>query len=409
MVARVTGHVGPRSGGGTPPDTVPARARDHRRERWLTFASIVLLALFTVVIQADTSDVSPVLLGLGAIAALLWQRRHLPAVTIVAGVFSLVALALYPQTVPGVIVADLVVVYLVSARAPRRVVWGVTVACAVLTGAMIYRSTQGLGRDEVQALVLAALMVSLVFGSWVLGQLRRARAQELLAVRERMRQVEVERAQAEQIAALTERTRLAREMHDIVAHAISGLVALADGGRYAAARDPDAAVRALTDISRGGRETLGELRGLIATLRDPTGPSAGPPPGTADIPDLVCSTAARGLGVELRTLGEPQPVPATVGLAAYRVVQEALTNVVKHAGLSARAEVTLDWRAGLTVEVRDDGRGLVRSRMPLGHGGAGLAGMRERVEALSGTLQAGPEQDGGYRVRARIPLPGASA
>ena len=183
------------------------------------------------------------------------------------------------------------------------------------------------------------------------------------------------------------------------------MVALADGGRYAAAVDPDAAVDALEQISRGGRQTLGELRAVISTLRDPSGQSGGPPPGIADIADLVSSTISRGLHVERRTEGNPRPVPASTGLAAYRLVQEALTNVVKHAGLTAQATVTLTWRDDLTVEIHDDGGGFAPVQMPLARGGSGLVGMRERTEALSGTLETGPRPGGGFSVRARIPLP----
>jgi len=324
------------------------------------------------------------------------------------GLLSLAALLLYPQTVPGVNAAALIIVNLVSARSTRRVSWATTAVFALLVAATAFRWVLDQGRDSVQGLILAALAASLVLGSWVVGQLRRARVQEVDAIRERMRQAEVGQAQAEQIAVLTERTRIAREMHDIIAHSVSGMVALADGGRYAAAADPDAAVRALGEISRGGRQALGELRGVISTLRDPSGQPGGPPPGIADVPDLVSSTASRGLHVECRTEGSPRPVPASTGLAAYRVVQEALTNVVKHAGLTAQATVTLTWRDDLTVEIRDDGGGLAPVRIPLARGGSGLVGMRERTEALSGTLEAGPRSGGGFSVRARIPLPAES-
>lgn len=377
-----------------------------RRELLLTVVAIAVLQIFTVIANAQNDDgFLPPLMGFAATAVLLWHRARLHAVVWAVGLLSLAALLLYPQTVPGVNAAALIIVNLVSARSTRRVSWATTAVFALLVAATAFRWELDERRDSTQGLVLAALAASLVLGSWVVGQLRRARVQEVDAIRERMRQAEVGQAQAEQIAVLTERTRIAREMHDIIAYSVSGMVALADGGRYAAAQDPDAAVDALEQISRGGRQTLGELRAVISTLRDPSGQSGGPPPGIADIADLVSSTISRGLHVERRTEGNPRPVPASTGLAAYRLVQEALTNVVKHAGLTAQATVTLTWRDDLTVEIHDDGGGFAPVQMPLARGGSGLVGMRERTEALSGTLETGPRPGGGFSVRARIPLP----
>jgi len=380
--------------------------RLSRREFLLTVAAIALLQIFTVISNAHSDDgFLPPLMGFAATAVLLWHRASMSVVVGAIALLSLAALVLYPQTVPGVNVAAVIAVNLVSARSSRRVSWVITAVFALLLAATAFRWVLDDGREGVQGLILAGLAACLVLGSWVVGQLRRARAQEVEAIRERMRQAEVGRAQAEQIAVLTERTRIAREMHDIIAHSVSGLVALADGGRYAAAQDPDAAIRALGEISQGGRQTLGELRSVISTLRDPSGQGGGPPPGIADVADLISSTASRGLHVEQRTEGSPHLVPASTGLAAYRVVQESLTNVVKHAGLAARATVTLTWRDDLTVEIRDDGGGLAPVQIPLARGGSGLVGMRERTDALSGTLEAGPDSGGGFRVRARIPLP----
>jgi signal transduction histidine kinase len=210
--------------------------RPSRRELWLTVGAIAVLQTFTVLTEIgaarnDGSVLSP-LMGFAATAVLLWHRTSLTAVGWAVGLLSVGALALYPQTVPGVIAAGLIIVNLVSARSTRQVSWATTAIFALLVAMMAYRSVQEQGRDSVQGLILAALAASLVFGSWVVGQLRRARAQEVDAIRERMRQFEVGQAQAEQIAVLTERTRIAREMHDIIAHSISGIVVLADGGPY---------------------------------------------------------------------------------------------------------------------------------------------------------------------------------
>jgi len=395
------------------------RTRLSRRERWVTVGAIVGLQFFTIVMQGDTSGrdgsvLSP-LMGFVATAVLLWHRSHLPAVVWAVGLLSLGALAFCPQTVLAVNATALIAVNLVSARATRRVSGVTAAAFAILLAATAYRWVLSEGRGSTPGVGLAALAATLVLGSWAVGQVWHARAQELESIRERMRQAEVGRVQAEQIAVLTERARIAREMHDIIAHSVSGMVALADGGRYAGAQDPRAAERALEEIAQGGRQTLGELRGVISTLRGPSGEPGGTHCGISEVADLVASTVSRGFQVELRTEGRPRPVPSSTGFATYRLVQEGLTNVVKHVGVTAQVNVTLTWWDDLTVEIRDDGGGSARLGLSLGEGrssgsgGSGLIGMRERTEALFGTLETGPQRGGGFIVRARIPLPEESA
>ncbi len=407
-----TGAPAPGPGGraATPPGGRPPEAPPSRRELRLTVAAVLVLQVLTVLpeVGLERNDGRPLapLAGFLATAALLWQRTRLDAVVAVVAGLSVLSLVVFPQSVPGVVAAALVCAYLVPARWPTRRARATTALLGLLVVATVVRTVQDQGRDLAQAVVLGALSTALVVGAWALGQLRRARAQEVVAMRERVRLAEVRREQAAQIAALTERTRIAREMHDIVAHSVVGLVALADGGRYAAAHDGEAAVRALGEISRAGRETLGELRALIGTLRDPAARPTGPLPGLDDVPELVAAAAGRGLEVDLRVTGAPRPVPASTGLAAYRLVQEALTNVVKHAGITARASVDVAWGTALAVEVRDDGAGPAPTRSTTApDGGSGLVGMRERVEALSGTLETGPLPGGGFAVRARLPLP----
>ena len=207
------------------------------------------------------------------------------------------------------------------------------------------------------------------------------------------------------LAASDERARIAREMHDVVAHSLSIVVAQADGGRFAAAKDPAAATRALETVAEVGRSALAEMRSLLGVLRDTdTDADLSPQPSLDDIPALISSVRDGGLEVSFVTTGTPHPLPIGAGLAAYRIVQEALTNVLKHAGPKVTAYVQFRWLAdALEISVSDDGRGAAARPAA---GGTGLAGMRERATLFGGTLSAGPKRGGGYVVRARLPLGG---
>jgi signal transduction histidine kinase len=204
-----------------------------------------------------------------------------------------------------------------------------------------------------------------------------------------------------------ERLRLARELHDVVAHSISVIAVQSGVGAHVANTQPEEAAKALATIEATSRAALTELRRLLGVLRqegEPEG-SLAPVPGLADLDALLAEVAKAGLGVRLRVEGTPSPLPAGVDLSAYRIVQEALTNVVKHAG-PARAQVVVGYGDHeVTVEVVDDGRGVAA---PTGDGrarvGHGLIGMRERVAAFGGDLEVGPGPDGGFRVAARLPL-----
>jgi signal transduction histidine kinase len=224
-------------------------------------------------------------------------------------------------------------------------------------------------------------------------------------------------------------------MHDIVAHSLSVVIAQADGGRYAAAADPDAAVRALGTISETGRAALADMRRLLGVLRAPDGdigageppgtlrpavatggPAGGPAPASAgtpyapqpaehDVEQLVEQVRASGVNVSLVRMGTSRRLPPGTGLAAYRICQEALTNVMKHAGPSPTVTVLVQWLpAALLIEVTDDGRGAAADSDGAGHG---LLGMRERAAMFGGTVSTGPRPGGGFRVRAEIPLPPA--
>ena len=200
---------------------------------------------------------------------------------------------------------------------------------------------------------------------------------------------------------IEERTRIARELHDVVAHRVSLMTVQAGAAKTVADDDPQGARRAMEAVEKEGRQVLGELRHLLGVLRPADGSDGlGPQPGLADLPGLVEQFREAGLEVSLVIDDERRELPVPVALSAYRIVQEALTNVLKHAGPDAHAEVGLtgDDRA-VTIEVFDDGRGATI----LPGSGHGIVGMRERALLLGGTLDAGPRLEGGFRVTARLP------
>ncbi|WP_084622363.1 sensor histidine kinase [Demequina oxidasica] len=217
------------------------------------------------------------------------------------------------------------------------------------------------------------------------------------------RQLDLDKAADRALAAAEERARIAREMHDVVAHTLSVVVAQADGGRFAGANSPTEATRALETIAEVSRSALAEMRSLLGVLRESNSDTAmGPQPNLSDVPTLVAAMRGGGLAVSYITTGTPRTLPIGEGLAVYRIVQEALTNVLKHAGPAVTAFVQLQWEAdSVTVTVSDDGRGAAARSDGQG---TGLEGMRERVTVFSGTLDAGPKAGGGYLVRARLPL-----
>jgi signal transduction histidine kinase len=225
----------------------------------------------------------------------------------------------------------------------------------------------------------------------------------------RMAMTQASHAQAAELAVAAERTRIAREMHDIVAHSLSVVIAQADGGRYAGTTNPEAALKALATISETGRAALADMRHILGVLRDPSGHEADPADLRAPIPDsqdltgLVDQMRATGLNVSMVRIGAARALPAGMGVAIYRVAQEALTTVLKHGGPGVHVTVVDRWTdQAVTLEVSDDGRGAAAEET--GGQGHGLIGMRERVEVFGGTLTAGPARGGGFRVTMVMPL-----
>jgi len=236
---------------------------------------------------------------------------------------------------------------------------------------------------------------------WSLGRVVRERQAGERAERGRAERLDAERDQRTIAATLGERARIARELHDVLAHSVSVMVIQAGGARTVMDSDPAAAAASLRSVERAGRDALAEMRRLLGVLGDAADPRAlSPQPGLADVGRLVRRTRAAGLPASLRTQGEAIPLPAALDLCAYRIVQEALTNAIKHAG-PARATVSVCWEGDvLQLEVLDDGRG-PSSEARAGHG---IAGMRERAALHGGSVEAGADPRGGFAVRARLPI-----
>jgi signal transduction histidine kinase len=237
--------------------------------------------------------------------------------------------------------------------------------------------------------------------AWLTGRELRRRRRALAGLRARAGQLEREREEKARMAVTEERARIARELHDVVAHSVSVMVVQAQAGPRLLA-EPEQARGSFHSIEAAGREALVELRRLLEILRTPDEELAvGPQPGLGSLPSLIAHVRQAGLAVELRVEGEQVLLPPGVDLSAYRIVQEALTNTLKHAG-RARAEVVLRYGGRvLELEVVDNGVG---APVSVNGSGNGLIGMRERAALYGGVLEAGTRDQGGYAVRARLPL-----
>ena len=249
--------------------------------------------------------------------------------------------------------------------------------------------------------VFVALVV--VAAPFFAGRMVRSRADRADALEQLTLQLEREQEQRAELAVTEERSRIAREMHDVVAHSMSVMVIQAGAARKMMDKDPARAQEALRSIEDTGRRGLAEMRRLLGVLRtEDEGASLAPQPGIERLPELVERAREAGLPVELHVEGEPREVSPGVDLSAYRIVQEALTNTIKHAG-EARAAVHVRWGRELELEVTDDGLG-AGDNGRRDSGGHGLVGMQQRVALYGGSVEAGAGTDGGYRVRATLPV-----
>jgi len=321
---------------------------------------------------------------------LAWRRRApLAVVAVVMGAFAAQSLILDPTPTPDVeLIPAVIAVYSVAAHGGRRA------------------SLVGLAISLVAGLIWLGigdfLLPTVVFGgAWFAGRLVHKRQVYAQAFADRARVLELERDANARVAAAEERVRLAREMHDLLGHSISVMVVQAGAERLALGQERPTTQEVLLSIERTGREALVEMSRLLGILRkDGEELSLAPRPSLAQLGPLVEKMRDAGIPVELRVEGRPTTLPAGIDVSAYRIVQEALTNVVKHAG-PATAEVIVRYaRRTVDVEITDDGRGFANGSA----NGHGLVGMRERVELHGGTLETGSGSTGGFTVKASLPL-----
>jgi signal transduction histidine kinase len=345
--------------------------------------------------QFRGTDALAILLGLVTTLPVFWRRRYPLGALLVSSV-GITLLAVLEYRLAALPVVVLFLAYNTAAREPlRRALLALVVVIAGLL--LIWLA----GTPEFDAAAMGGEM-ALFAGAWLGGVAMRSRgAASQARLAEAEERAEVHRQQAARAVA-EERLRIAQELHDVVAHSMSVIAVQAGMGVHVIDRQPAEAKQALESISRTSRASLQEMRRLLGVLRGEDGGRAHvPAPGLGDLPALVEQVRSAGVQVDVRVDGDASEVPLGVDLSAYRVVQESLTNVIKHAG-SARAVVQVRYEPGqIVVEVSDDGRGAASAVRT--NGGHGLAGMRERVSVWGGMLDAGPMDGGGYRVLARLP------
>jgi signal transduction histidine kinase len=327
-------------------------------------------------------------------APLLWRRRlPIPVLAIVfAGGMIDVASVAPRQAGFEPFVAELVAYYSLGAHETERR------SVAAFAASILFGAIPAAFLHETVGSVAPAIVFT--FAAWLIGLIIRSWRSRALALEHANRELEHQRELQAQAAVAVERGRIARELHDVIAHNVSMIVVQA-GAAAQVLEGPQPHVRAaLATIETTGRDTVDEMRRLLGVLRaEGDGTLLAPQPGLADLDQLMANVRDAGLQVEIRVEGEATPLPPALDLTAYRIAQEALTNAVKHAG-SARAELVLRYEAGaIEIEVRDDGAGN-GTGVGTGHG---LVGMKERVALWGGGLEAG-RTVGGWRVRARLPI-----
>lgn len=385
----------------------------RRHPTWVDgFWALVLLGFSSLWIVADElhahSRVAAVPLALALSAVVALRRRMPEKMLLLAVLVGALQLLLDVQVNPGDF-AMLVIIYTVAANgarwASRLALAGGLVASTIST-LRWPNETEGQWADAVSAVFLAVPFLL----AWVIGDSLRTRRAYYAELEERAARLQREREAQSKAAVAAERARIARELHDVVAHNVSVMVVQADGAAYVLDASPEQAKQALETISTTGRQALTEMRRLLGVLRagDDGGGEYVPQPGVDQLTDLIEQVRGAGLPVAFEVEGESRPLASGVELTAYRIVQEALTNTRKHGGPEARAKVRLTFGDGdLSLLIEDDGRG-AQQELYEGGGedgqGQGLIGMRERVGMVSGTLDAGPRPGGGFRISAVLPV-----
>lgn len=386
--------------------------RQHERLVDVLFAALLAftaIADVAGVTRGSARELDPLGIALIAIgsSALIWRRRH--SLATLAVVF--VVLAIYYTRDYGsfMSVVGIAAVYAVAAHLEnRRTAWIASSVYSITIFGVAWLTI--LDEPDGHNLANATNMATYLVGGTIVGAVVRNRQRLFADSERRVKQAERDRVVEAERAVAGERIRIAREMHDVVAHGMSVITVQAAAAQQVLATDTDAASNALAQIETVGRESLNEMRRMLNVLRGNNDENSDfePQPKLADISKLIDRCVEADLPTDLTVTGIERELPAGLGLAAYRIVQESLTNVVKHAGSNARARVQLDYGdRALEIRISDDGRGAITS-FARHHGGNGLIGMRERVDVYAGEFEAGPVVGGGYSVRAVLPIERAS-
>lgn len=376
--------------------------------RWIDWLVVLLLggsALYEIWLHPIVDDGIPgprvvnTLLFLAMSLPFVWRRRAPVAVLFVV-VTSVVIQGQFFDTSEQAplqnFLALLLAFYTVAAHAvPRRAVYGGAIAGVVFVAVDLRALLAGANPGEI---IPAWLFLG---AAWLTGWTLHRRRLQTVRLEDRAAQLEIEREEKARAAVAEERARISRELHDVIAHSVSVIVVQAQAAQRLLDGEQREARQALGSIETTGRQALTEMRRLLGILRRTDGELAlAPQPGLHDLDALIVQMRESGLPAELRVEGESRPLPPGVDLSAYRIVQEALTNTLKHAG-PARARVEIHYGDDeLDLEITDDGPGTGRG----GGAGQGLVGMRERVALYGGVLESGKRDGGGYLVRARLPL-----
>lgn len=344
---------------------------------------------------------------LSATICVLYVLRHRSLLAISVVVFALscgyivsgISLAPVPMVVLGLLL------YFLSARRG----WKFGLPAAVLVSAWIIVAAQPLLKKEYLRIGEVGVLVLAAFFAMAVGLFALARQHHIENLRQLNEQLALERDARAQVAAAEERAQIAREIHDIVSHSLGTMIVMADGATQTVGTDPHQAGAAMARVRDTGREAMAEMRRMLGVLRRDDPATRAPQPGLGRVDRLVDEARSMGLRVDLSVMGAPVVLPSGLDLAAYRIVQESLTNARKHGGpLLSLISVSIRYTDS-TVELRivDDGCEPAMSGARPASSGHGLVGMRERATAYGGTVEAGPRPDGGFEVRAVLPIRGA--
>jgi len=382
----------------------PRNLRDMRRSLWLDVGvAAALLAGTALELLANDGSLAVATVAPLAVLPLAWRRR-VPLAVLLLSIAGVTAMAMIDPDAEWVspFAAVLMALYSVAAYTERRkAITGLALVLLFFAGGTVVDNVEDPGSRPVGDL----LYMSVLNGSaWAIGRVVRRWREQALALQQRTAELEQERAWREQMAVAEERNRIARELHDVIAHSVSLMVVQAAAAEQMLTNQPERAREPIIRVQESGRQAVLELRRLLGILRPgEEEASLAPQPTLGGLPAMVDRARDAGLATELEIEGTARDLAPGVELAAYRLVQEALTNALKHAGPTQARVVVQYSEDRLDIEVTN--KQGVANGIPSNGAGRGLAGMRERLALYGGTLTAGPHE-GGYVVRAHIPLTG---